>query len=269
MKQILLSFIFSGILTLLNFNLSAQQKVKEIPLKNIQGTAIGNNNESVNQVLLRAINNAKIEALKKAGVEENISSFTDYFQSEYNDKLEELFTTDILSDIRGTVKNVEIIDSHKSFNEFDKIVVDVKISCIVVKYLSKRDLSFDFWVEGIKKFYNNNSKLTFKVKPSKDSFVNIFIFNEQEAYILFPNDYEQSYLLKANYEHTFPSYKVDYWLDTQKETEAHRMIMVFTKQKIPYTGKIKYKEIIDWIFSIPPDMRVVKSFVFNVVKEKD
>jgi hypothetical protein len=45
------------------------------------------------------------------------------------------------------------------------------------------------------------------------------------------------------------------------------MIMVYTKNKIPYTGRIEYEEIIDWVFSIPPDMRVIKSFGFNVVKE--
>jgi hypothetical protein len=45
------------------------------------------------------------------------------------------------------------------------------------------------------------------------------------------------------------------------------MIMTFTKEEIPYTGDIEYKQIIDWLFSIPPDMRVIKSFGFNVVNE--
>ena len=255
------------ILIFLSTKLIAQEKVKEINLTNIVGKTIGNENESIKQVTERAVNEAKIQALKEAGIEENISSFTDYFQSEHNNNFEELFTTDILSDIRGAVKNIEIVDTDKSFNEFGNVVVAVKINCTVVKYLSNRDLTFDVWVEGVGKFYNNDSKLIFKVKPTKDCYVNIYIFNEREAYKLFPNEYEQSIRLNANTVYTFPSYKVDYWLDTQNESEAHRMIMVFTKDKIPYTGKIEYKEIIDWVFSIPPDMRVIKTFGFSVVKE--
>lgn len=38
-------------------------------------------------------------------------------------------------------------------------------------------------------------------------------------------------------------------------------------KEIPYTGEIEYKQIIDWIFSIPPDMRIIKSFSFSVVQE--
>ncbi len=258
-----LFLLFSG----LNINVTAQQKVKEISLTNISGKAIGGDTESLKQVTERAVNEAKVKALKEAGIEENIASFTDYFQSEYKNNMEELFTSDILSDIRGAVKNVDIVDSKKYFNEYGKLVVEVKINCTVVKYLSERDLSFDVWVDGVGKFYTNNSKLIFNSKPSKSCYVNIFIFNQSDAYKLFPNSLENSYLLKANTTHVFPSYKADYFLDTQKESEAHRMIMVFTKEDIPYTGNIEYHSIIDWIFSIPPDMRVIKSFGFSVVKE--
>ena len=117
---VIIAFIF-----FFNFSITAQEKVKEIPLKNIQGVAIGNDNESMNQVVQRAVNEAKIEALKQAGIEENISSFTDYFQSENNDTYEELFTSDILSDIRGTVKAVEITETKKSFDELGILNVEV------------------------------------------------------------------------------------------------------------------------------------------------
>ena len=45
------------------------------------------------------------------------------------------------------------------------------------------------------------------------------------------------------------------------------MVMVFMKEDVPYTKEVEYKEIIDWIFSIPPDMRSIKSFGFSVVQE--
>lgn len=267
MKQFFNVLIFLGLFFLLHFNLTAQEKVKEIPVKNIQGTAIGNNNESLNQILQRAINNAKIEALKKAGIEENITSFTNYFQSENNNTYEELFTSDILSDIKGAVKNVEIIDTIKRFNDFGQLNVQITINCIVLKYLSNKDLSFDVFVNGIGMYYPNETKLIFRVKSTTDAYANMFLFNETEAYQMFPSKYENSFLLKKDKKYNFPTDAVDYILYTNMKTEPHRLIMVFTKQEIPYTGEIEYKQIIDWIFSISPDMRIIKSFSFNVVKE--
>ena len=267
MKQLYTILIFSTIFLFLSASLNAQEKLKEIDLTNVSGTAIGNDNESIDKVTQRAVNEAKIEALKQVGIEENITSFTDYFQSENNDNYEELFTSDILSDIRGAVKDVEILETKKTFDEFGKLKIEVTINCTVVKYNTNKDLSFDAWVDGIGIFYQNESKLIFKVKSSKDAFINIFIFNETEAYKLFPNELENSFILEANKQYIFPTYKADYILETNKKSEAHRMIIVLTKQEIPYTGEIEYKKIIDWIFSIPPDMRVIKSFGFNVIKE--
>jgi len=267
MRQFYTTLIFSTIFLLFNVNLCAQNKVKEISLKNVQGTAIGNDNESIDQITQRAVNKAKIEALKQAGIEENISTYTDYFQSEYNDTYEELFTSDILSDIRGAVKAIEILETKKSFDEFGKLNIEVTINCTVVKYNTSKDMSFVAWVDGIGMFYQNESKLIFKVKSSKNAYANIFIFNETEAYKLFPNQLESSFLLEKNIQYVFPTYKADYILETNKKSEAHRMIMVFTKEEIPYNGEIEYKPIIDWVFSIPPDMRIIKSFGFNVVDE--
>ncbi len=62
-----------------------------------------------------AINNAKVDALRKAGIEEHINSYTDYFRSGSNNKMEELFTSDVLSNIRGSVTKIEEISFDKGF----------------------------------------------------------------------------------------------------------------------------------------------------------
>ena len=116
-------------------------------------------------------------------------------------------------------------------------------------------------------FYQNETDLIFKVKSSKNAFLKIFIFGETEAFQLYPNDNEPSYLLNANQQYSFPSETMEYELYTDKKSEVHRMVMVFMKEDIPYTNDVEYKKIIDWLFSIPPDMRVIKSFGFSVVQE--
>lgn len=264
-----IAYLFSVILLILfgNVDLYSQEKLQEIPLENIKGSAIGNNQESIGQIINRAVNHAKIEALKKVGIEENISSYTDYFKSENNNSYEELFTSDILSDINGAVKNVEILDTIRQFNEYGQLSIQVRINCTVIKYLVKKDLSFNAWINGIKAFYPNETSLNFSIKTTKDAFVNIFIFNEEEAYVLYPNDYEKSYLLKNGMEYNFPSKAADYILFTKKKSEVHRMIIVLTKQEIQYTEEVEYQKIIDWIFSIPPDLRLIRSFGFTVIKE--
>lgn len=224
MKQFYTVLISSIIFFFLNFNLIAQQKVKEIPLKNIQGAAIGNDNESIGQVLQRAINEAKVEALKQAGIEENIASFTDYFQSENNDTYEELFASNILSDICGAVKQVEVIDTEKVFDKYGQLNVKVRINCIVVKYLSNKDLSFDVFIDGVGMFYPNETKLIFRLTPTKNAYANMFIFNETEAYQMFPSAYENSFLLETKTEYNFPTESVNYILYTDKKSEAYRMI---------------------------------------------
>lgn len=267
MKEILPSVVLFLIFAFLNSAGYTQKKVEEIKIKDVQGVAIGSDLESVDQITQRAVNEAKIEALKRAGVSENILSFSDFFQTEDKENYEELFTSDILSDIRGAVKDVEIIDTKKSFDETNRLKIEVFIHCTVIKYLTEKDIAFDAWVDGVGMFYPSETNLMFKAKPSKDSYLKIFIFSESEAFQLFPNNQESSFLLIANTQYDFPSELMEYELYTKKKSEIHRMIMVFMKEDIPYTSDVEYKKIIDWIFSIPPDMRVIKSFGFTVVNE--
>ena len=129
MKQCYIILPFSTIFFLFNVTLNAQDKLKEIVLTNVKGVAVGNDNESIDQITQRAVSEAKIEALKQEGIEENISSFTDYFQSENNDTYVELFTFDILTDLRGAVKAVEILETKTAFDEFGKLYIEVRINC--------------------------------------------------------------------------------------------------------------------------------------------
>ncbi len=247
-------------------NAFAGGKKKEIKVKNIKGTAIGGENETIEELRAKAIAEAKVEALREAGIEENIAAFQDLFTSEKDDDFEELFTSDILSDIQGAVKEVEVIHEEKKFNAHGNLEMSVVINCTVVKYKVKKDLTFNFWVEGFEKFYNHESTLNFSVKPAADAYVKVFVITKSESYLLFPNDYQKSFMMQKDQRYNFPSPDLDYVLETEKDEEMHRTILVLLKNDIPYTEEVNYKNITKWIFSIPPDERMIKSFAFNVVK---
>ncbi len=243
-----------------------KNKTKEIKLTNISATATGSATQTPAQVKQMAIDKAKIEALKQAGIEENINSYSDYFRSENENKMSELFVSDILSDIRGSVKDVAEVSSQMSFTNEGNIKVDVTINCTVVKYDVTRDLTFDIKVDGINMMYKEGDLFTFKITPYGDGYLRVFMF-ATEAFVLFPNSYEKSFQMKANETYEFPQ-KVTLTLDAGgKKRETNRLVMVYLKQDIPYTGETDYKQITDWIMTIPPDERVIKSFGMDVVKQ--
>lgn len=269
MKKLLitasLSFLFASIHGI------CQNKTDEFQLMGIVGEAIGGEHLSPEQVKQKAINNAKINALKKGGIEENINSYTDYFRKESDNTFEELFTSDILSNIEGTVKDIEVVDARPSFTAENQIKYTVTINCTVVKYNVTKDLSFDAWIEGIQPFYQSGSGLTFTIKPTIPCYARVFAFTD-EPFPIYPNQVEKSKLLPAMEITSFPDpLKIEsYEVTTEKaDKETHRMVVVLLKNDLYYTGsKVGYKEIIDWIMTIPPDERKLETFTFEVFKKK-
>lgn len=255
----------------LAFVTNAQKKTSEHKIKDVSGIGIGGESQSLLQVKQKAINDAKVNSLKKAGIEENINAYSDYFRSETENKMEELFTSDILSNINGTVKNVDVIVENPGVTPEGQLKYDVKINCTVVKYKTKKDLSFGAWVDGIEKFYKVGDGLAFAIKPTQNCYVRAFMFTD-DSYILLPNDYEESNTLLAQTEYQYPNPTLieSYELiieDEKKDRELNRLVIVLLKQDIYYTGGVNYKEITDWIMSIPPDERMIESFSFEIYRE--
>jgi hypothetical protein len=272
MKRILFLLLFALIFSTQS-ELYSQKKVEKITLKNISGTSVGGESESLIQVKNRAINKAKTNALKKGGISENIKTYTDYFQSETDEEYEELFASNIFTNIQGAVKNVEVTNTQRSFTEDGMLQISVRINCVVLKYLTDDDLTFNFWIEGIEPNYDNNENLEFDFRPASEGFLKAFIFTKSDAYQLYPNEYQPSRKFYKDEKYKFPlvrsdDYKpkmeVDYILTASRRSEMHRIVFVFMKEDIPYTGKVEYEKIFDWIFSIPPDLREIKSYSFTV-----
>lgn len=246
--------------------LAQRNKTEEHKIKNITTWAVGSGTQTPEQVKQMAIDKAKIEALKAAGIEENINSYSDYFRSESDGKMSDLFTSDILSNIKGNVKNVEIVTHNNEFTPEGNIKVTVTINCTVVEYKTSKDLMFESKIDGIKMMYTEGDLLTFKVWSSGDAYLRVFMF-ATEDFIIFPNNWEQSFMLKANETYEFPQ-KIEITLDAGgAKKETNRLVFVLLKRDIPYTGDVDYKLITDWIMSIPPDERAIKSFGFEVVKQ--
>lgn len=255
-KLLLFSFLF-----FLTLNLLAQ---KTVHLKGIKGQAFISGDISPNQAKLLAINDAKINALKAAGIGENISSYQLLFNSQEKNEYSQFFTSDIQSEIQGAVESFDIINQNTISKSDIELYLEVTIDASVIKYDTKSDTNFDVFVYGIKGVYNNNDKLTFGVKTTKPCYLTIFNISDTEATLLFPNSYEKSNLFNPLKTYQFPIAQVDYILDTEmKDKEVNRLIFVFTKTLVPF---IKMNDdqltssdaIFSWIYNIMPDQRKVE-----------
>lgn len=246
------------------------QETKSI--ENIKGSALVSGDVSPNQAKLAAINDAKLKALKVAGIEEQISSYQLLFSSQEKNDFSQFFASDIQSELQGAVRSYTIKEEKLYCkNEFE-IVSEVVLDAVVIRYTTKPDPAYDAKIEGIRGAYVNGENLTFKVRPTQTTYLSIFNITDSDASLLFPSPYEKSFQLVKSELYDFPRNKVDYTLSTEnKKTETNRLIFVFTKTYIPFIRMDKNQscsreDIFSWIYAIPPDQRKVEYFAFNVAK---
>jgi hypothetical protein len=241
-----------------------------IEVKNIIGEAIISGNMSPNDAKTEAINNAKLKALQKAGIEENISSYQTLYSNQKNNDFSQFFTSDIQSEMRGAVKKYEIIKEEIIKKSANELVTEITINAEVIKYNTVPDYTYIVNLEGIKSAYNKNDNLKFEITVTQDSYLQIFNITDTESSLFYPNIYEKSNLIKANTMFKFPNSNIDYQLDTHKKTEINRLIFVFTKSNTPFISMDKnqvttQENIFSWIYSLPPEIRTIeyKSFILE------
>lgn len=254
-----LSLFFS--LFLLASQVSAQKLVK---VSGIKGTAFISGDVSPNQAKFLALNDAKINALKAAGIGENIKSYELLFSSQEKNEYSQFFSSDIQSEIQGAVTSYEITNQATVKKSEIDLYIEITIDASVIKYDTKPDNTFDAYIEGLKAVYNNHDKLTFTVKTTQTCYLTIFNISEMDATLMYPNSYEKQKAFSSIKLYNFPLGNVDYILETDlKDKEYNRLIFVFTKTAMPFIKMDKDQvttndNIFNWIYSIMPDQRKVE-----------
>lgn len=271
MKKVYLLLIL--VLTITN---TFSQEIKEIVGAKGRYNITGEVSEEV--AIQKALAEAKVDALKKAGVAEHIQSYNMLYKSEVGDKFEEVFMSDKQSEIRGAVQDYTM-QSEKGIDENKNFYVEVTIKAKVILYKNSPDPAFSVNIDGIKQGYPSGAKLTYTITPSQNCYLNIFNIFEKNATLIYPTKWEKQQLFEAGKTYRFPLtdlLKDGYELvKTTKEPEKNKMVFVFTKELIPF---IKYKidnpedenqvttfeDISSWIFSISPDKRTSQYVPFVI-----
>ena len=266
---------FIALLLNVNNPLSAQKKVTVTA----KGSYVSRD-LTPEQTRAKAIQEAKKNALLKAGISENIMVTDFLYTFEDNEKFQEIFQAFTSTETGGEIIVDKILSENRSFDEHNNMIVDIEIQATVFKHKKKNDPALQLKVDGIDQYYNDQEYLKFSVTPSLDGFLKIFNITDDTSHCLYPykdpvnknwNDDPGFRLNKyETLEFPFnPVFDQGYYLgidNPRKEVEFNLLIFVFSVKNIPFMEDETVKDIMKWIYTIPPDERVVVQYGFIIKK---
>ena len=281
MIRVIFFFLFTVVLSNPGY---AQQTIS---LKGIKGEYIlaPNAEISLKEAFERAVSNAKQEALRKAGIAENVSASDVLITSQNNAEFKQDLNSFVAVEINGAVLNDSVVERRDFVDQFGNMVVQVFLNTDVIKYEKKPDPSFDFKVEGLREYYENNDLVNFDFFPYANGYLKIFNINDTECFMVYPySSPDYSFLSDtinrkfiANRKLRFPLNKnigdsstgqTGYMMTTRTKRERNYLIFVYTKENILFKDTPEKKNILNWIYRITPDKRKVRFYDFVIVNKQ-
>jgi hypothetical protein len=258
--------------------------IKLFSQKEIKVTALGSyeaRDLTLEEVKNKAIDEAKKNAMVKAGIAENVQVSDFLYTFEDDEKFKEIFQSFVSTETGAEILVEEVTELKRNINEFGNILIEVEISAIVYKHDEKKDPALVIKVDGIRENYLEEDPLDFSFTPSKDGYLRIFNVTDEKASILYPyfdpndkrlND-NSDRLFKKNEKIKFPVNKnLDgyyFGIDNpEKEKEYNLLIFVFTIGNIPFMEEVKVNNIMKWIYKIPLEERVTEQYGIVVKRKK-
>lgn len=212
----------------------------------------------------RALNEAKKEALRMAGVMENVWSVFGQVTSDSGNEFSEAYSSVSMLAISGMVN----VTDKEVETEYDPVLKRsfkvVTINANVTKDETQEDKTYMLNIEGIEPVYKDGDVFDFSINiHGSDSYLKFFWFGEDGADLIYPSDKKgnQNQLFKAGQTYKYPLQEY-HELKMQKanpakDVEKVNIIIVATKKDYPYTGGYDFQSILTWIYSLPADQRTL------------
>jgi hypothetical protein len=234
-----------------------------------------------------AIQKAKEDALRKAGIGENIKSFSTLSRSQSKQDFNSVFSSDIFSNITGFCEIVEWIKKpERTFNkELNSDCIYLSFRAKIKKYDSKPDPQFVVQIKGLQAGYKSNNdnnqenNVRLKITPSLDCFLKIFYMTENEAQLVFPIETENNEELPSEFRNEILIKNQEKSINyiepfTQKEVEFGKLIFVITKKDYSYPfaeldqdgyyTKTFSDKVFEWYMSIEPEEKNIIYKQFSI-----
>jgi len=217
---------------------------------------------TVAQAEERAFMEAKKEALRKAGTDDGAWALLGPVCPADGEKFYQEYTlvcnkaVDRLVDVLA--KHVEDVRDSDTGCVFREVTINADVAVGEVM----GDPDFKITVSGIDSDYVDEDIFTcsFTVHGS-DSYIKIFWFTNDEAAMIYPNDYEGDQVFAAGGTYNVPvTDSIELVMaksDPDVETEFINIIVLATKKNYPYLGEMDFQSILSWIYNLPADQRVI------------
>jgi len=255
----------AGVVSLCSLCSFAQETKK---VEGIKGQWIISNDITPIQARAKAIEEAKAEALRNAGVAEYVSESNLLYKTEKDSQVKDIHKSITSTDVSGEISEFKIIAEEKKINEFGNLMYDVWINATVILHKNSKDPGFNLDVIGIRDKYRSPEELVFEMKPSKEGFLNIFILSDDESLLLYPNKFEKQEKFEGGKTYKFPRSKaLDYEVSSTENSEVNYLILLYTKTEIPFRDMETSENILQFIARIDPAQKCIKSYSILIRQE--
>ncbi len=182
--------------------------------------------------------------------------------------------------INGVILEEKVVSEKKDFKN-DNFIINMEVQMKVGKPKGEEDSTYRLNVDGIKTIYNQGDKLSMNIEVSKDSYIYIFIKDENnKVYQYYPNKYQKDNLLKGKNILTFPKKDLfDIELSSEQGQDTlENIIVLATKEPINLLGfnydkdcgleTSEYRDFITQVISIDKSIITKYSSVYKVLGGK-
>lgn len=228
-----------------------------------------------------ALNNAKQEAVKAAGVAEDVRSHVVIYMGADNTAAREYATGEldmVMIDGQVRVKKADLDTVLR--NGMAQVTATVRAEVLTEE---AGDMEFVLRVAGLKPIYREGERVEFTMQPSKDCYLRVFWFAppksaRSEGGQLYPMQGKYSdRLFHADSVYRFPQLPKDcvqgnpqrLVLDNEgtADVEYNVIFVVATKKKIAYDRPAyTYEEFVRWLWTLPRDGYVWQYGMVGVVR---
>lgn len=243
------------------------------------GSYVANQNETPAYGQVQALLKAKKQALREAGVMEDISSTSIIVTGGGAENFREINSELGRVELEGRVRVKEQTDASPQFTNDGLIIYSTTIRAEVVVEETDEDLNFQFKTEGMKNSYRSGEKMAFVITPTEDCYLRVFFFGETPANCaqIFPMDgIFNDVQLKAGASIQFPPeikpflydkpFEYTMELDNERENlEQGVLLIVALKKPYPFINDVNYENVISWLSRIKRNEKRVQWHGVNIV----
>ena len=179
-------------------------------------------------------------------------------------------------EVEGVILNEKIISEIKSF-ENNMFILKLEVQMEVGKQKGEEDSNYRIKVSDLKPIYNSGDKLNLNIEVSKDSYVYIFIKDENDKVCeYYPNIYQKENLLSAKNILKFPDSRIfDIELNANGKDTLENVIVLACKEPLNFLGfkydkemglnSESYKDLIEQVVKIDKSKLIKYSGVYKVI----